>query len=221
MIKSKLTLFSKIVFLITLILFVLNIVAHVNWLNSLSEKGVEFFDFGKEKNLPSIFSFLLLFAASILLFRIGFSKEIIYVKNSFWKFLGLLFLFLSFDELLRIHEKVGPALKDFIPSDGIFYYSWVIPYLAGLLVIFMFIAKSLFLLPYHTKKWFFISGAVFIFGAVGLEMTAGFFISKGLIDDTQVFVLYTLEELLEMIGVQLFIIELIRLNKKISLNINL
>jgi len=76
--------------------------------------------------------------------------------------------------------------------------------------------KPLFALPKQTLRHFILSAIIFLLGAVGMEMFTGWYIShqnlEGLDIDRMptIFVLYTIEELLEMLGVGYFIYSLLQ-----------
>lgn len=103
------------------------------------------FNFDKEKNIPSIFSFLLLLTSSIFLFRISLKK--IKPSTLFWGSLSFIFFFLSLDELLRIHEKIGKSVGKHIESKGVFTYEWLIPYY---LFFYYYFTQNLYLV--HQKR---------------------------------------------------------------------
>lgn len=170
--------------------------------------------FNMEKNLPSIFSSLLHFFSSFLLLHIGLKKVKI-LKRNFWFFLSFLFLFTGFDEMLRIHEGVAKTISKTIETSGIFLFSWVIPYGIAVILIGLFLVKPLFKLDKTTLRNFFISAFIFLLGAVGVEMFTGWYIGYYQLDLTRLliipdaFILSTLEELLEMVGLSYFIYSLL------------
>ena len=72
--------------------------------------------------------------------------------------------------------------------------------------------KSLFGLPVRIRINMIISGVVFVGGAVGVEMITGLYLDKNqlftsqqLYESISVFILYSVEETLEMLGVSYFI----------------
>jgi len=183
------------------------------YFNDLKSNDVFFTNtnFDSEKNAPAIFSALLHFFASVLLLQVGLTQLKINNRKYFWFGLSFVFLFLGFDELLRIHEKItghSPTVKD---NSEIFLYNWIIYYLSGALLLGIIFLKPLLELPKKTLINFFIAGGIFIFGAVVLENIAMNFIENNAIEKSQIvitpeiFVLATLEELCEMFGVTYFI----------------
>jgi hypothetical protein len=54
-------------------------------------------------------------------------------KSWFW--LGIIFLFLAFDEAASVHEILVGILKNIFTFSGYFYYAWIVPYGMGLVVL--------------------------------------------------------------------------------------
>lgn len=205
------------------VLLLLHLLSYLNLIiNDLDKEDFYFrkLDFGEEKNVPSIFSTLLYVVISALLFKITFSILKIKKHLFFWLTLAIIFLFLGADELLRIHEKVGNAFSSNVETSGVFYYSWVIPYGIAVIVLGIALIKPLFNLPRATLLSFITAGTIFIAGAVGFEMIGGWYVDNYIEDNSMmylsraVYILYTIEELLEMIGLSTFIYALLRFRLK-------
>lgn len=197
---------------IILLLLLLNIASYLNLYLTNGDTMDMFFrktNFNEEKNAPSIFSSLLHFFASFLLAFIGRSRLQISIQKKFWWALSFLFFFLGMDELLRVHEKLeGNSLEGF---SGMFLYNWIIYYSIALMILGFIFLKPLWKLPKKILKGFFIAGIIFLSGAIGVENFTGGYIQAHELSETSVinsppvFLLYTIEELLEMTGVSLFI----------------
>lgn len=206
----------KVLTALIFLLLLLNVASYLNIYLSNGDSTDLFFrktNFNEEKNAPSIFSSLLHLFASFLLGLTGRSHLQIKISKKFWFTLSFIFLFLGMDELLRIHEKLeGNSLEGF---SGMFLYNWIIYYGIALIILGFILFKSLLKLPKKTLKGFFFAGIIFLSGAIGVENFTGGYIhlhklSENLIINTPlVFTLYTIEELLEMIGVSIFIYHLL------------
>ena len=197
-----------------LLLFILHLIAFfAAYYGSIHYNDYFFqeFNFDEEKNFPATFSSLLLFGTSAILAIIGFTPLRIRNRKHFWWLLSFLFLFLASDELLRIHEKLGNYLSTIYDTSGIFHYIWIIPYGIAVLVIGALCIKPILELPKRTTRHFITAGLIFLTGAIGMEMITGWLIGHRGLEGAQLiiipefFVLYTLEELLEMIGIAYFI----------------
>ena len=168
-----------------------------------------FFDFNKEANFPTLISTILLLFASTILF---FIYKAVLVKKIYWLFLSALFMFLCLDEAAQIHEKFD-KLKSRIDvlENSSLAHAWVLPYLALIIFVIIFLKGFLLSLPYKTKNLFILSGAIFVFGAIGLEIIQGqLSILSGGHETLTLDILYCIEELCEMSGVILFIWALLK-----------
>lgn len=208
---------------IILILFFLNLASFLNLhLNNLEQNNIFFkkTNFNLEKNIPSIFSSLLHLFSSFLLASVGLLNLKTKPGKSFWWGLSFVFFFLSIDELLRIHEKIEGSSGFIMKGTGIFLYGWILYYSIGLIILSLLLVRPFFKLPQKTIKRFLTAGAIFLFGAIVLENIAGWFIlERNIVPEQihvtpQLFMLYTLEELCEMIGVTYFIYAILQFRRR-------
>ena len=157
-----------------------------------------------ENNVPAWYSSSALLLASILLGIIGYTKKTAGDQYAFhWKALAIIFLFLSVDEAASLHEALNDVLYGLFPTKGYFYFIWVIPAMAFVLVLLLVNLRFLAHLPAKTRYQFLIAGTIFIFGAIGLEMMAGPYENN--YDSIGLVFLITVEEFFEMIGIVFFI----------------
>lgn len=184
---------------------------------------IELFDFDRENNIPSLYSTFNLLVSSVLLFLTASNcktrNRSLYLP---WLGLSAIFLFLSIDELLSIHEKLGSFLKMFFQTSGIFLYMWVIPYSIAMIVFVLVYAKFVFQLPKNILPLFLGSGAVFVLSAIGLEMLEAHHASQFGKETLLYATYYTCEEFLEMLTIAVFIYALliqITVNQSDPLNI--
>lgn len=95
-------------------------------------------------------------------------------------------------------------------TSGIFEFAWVIPALIIIPIFFFLFFPFIRHLHTHVSYTIIIAGSIFVFGAVGMEMIAGIFISENSSQD-DVFTspiyrfLVNIEEGLEVLGVIIFI----------------
>lgn len=166
----------------------------------------QWFDLDIEYNLPSWYSALAIFASALLFLVIAVSREsrLDYVKLC-WFGLGLIFLFLSADEAFQLHEALGDKVETQVVATGLFYFPWVIPYLSLLVLLAAFYVRFLFLLPRKTAKRLVLAAALFLTGAVVFDMLGGREAELNGYDSITYCVLYTIEEVLEMLGILVLI----------------
>jgi hypothetical protein len=171
------------------------------WLDSLN--------MDRELNLPTLFSSALLLMAALLMQRLGHSNDRIAARD--WRLLSKIFIFLALDEALQIHEiliipglrhQVHPALAS----------TWVIPYTALALVMLWRFRGFLGSIPRATAARLLRSGAVYIGGAIGMEMIGSFAVRSSLIrlHSPWYGAITGLEEALELLGIVLLIDALLR-----------
>ncbi|MHA2254407.1 MAG: hypothetical protein ACXAD7_28965 [Candidatus Kariarchaeaceae archaeon] len=170
---------------------------------------IPLFDFDKEKNIPTLFSSITLILTSLLLFFIALSHK--KSKTSYLPWIGLtiIFLFLALDETSSIHEKLSVIVHDLLNTSGLFYYAWVIPYGLFILIFVGFYMKFLIHLPKKIMILFLLSGATYVVGALGFEMYGARLVELGSSNTILYSILYTVEELLEMLGITIFIYTLL------------
>src|SRR5689334_13266364 len=71
----------------------------------INSKIYQKFDLDGERNIPSFFSMLLLMTSAVILYMISIIKrKFQFPFRNHWLGLSLIFLFLSMDELISLHE---------------------------------------------------------------------------------------------------------------------
>ncbi|MFW6358477.1 MAG: hypothetical protein ACOC0N_04595 [Chroococcales cyanobacterium] len=168
------------------------------------------FDLDGEFNPPALYSgFSLLFCAGLLKIIAMVKKEQSDRFSADWKILSYIFLYLSLDEILSLHELlIIPDLREFLNLPPIFHNTWVIP---GIIVVAFFVYKYLKFLKHltePTRQLFILSGFVYITGALGMEMMGGF--ADYFYNNTALpSIILVIEEILEMLGIVVFIYTLL------------
>lgn len=171
---------------------------------------VKLFDFDTEKNIPTFYSTIALFFASVLLLFITLAHK--KLKSSYFPWLGLaiIFLFLSVDEFVSIHERITtPISKLLITSGQVHPAAWAIPYGVALVVLIIVYFRFLMGLPKRIRNLFLVSGTIFVTGAIGFEFFGGRHVKIYGEDNLMFSLFYTCEEFLEMLGIVFFIYTLL------------
>ncbi len=182
---------------------------------------VRLIDMDYEGNLPTLFSTLLFLFAAFLLYLLaqrareesGDGKTGIPGYTG-WIGLSLVFCFLGLDEGAKMHEYVGDFMERFIHAEGILYFPWVLPYLTVLAVLVVIYLPFYFRLPVTVRWRFFFAAALFISGAVFFDMLGGLEADRNGTTSMLYSGLYTIEEVLEMLGLILFCQTLMQLLSK-------
>ena len=166
------------------------------------------FDLGNENNVAAWFSSALLLTAAALLALIWATRRPGEPRRA-WLALALLFVLLSADETAAMHERLIEPLQRGLDTGGTaFHYAWVIPGIAFVVVVAALCLPFLRRLPPVTRNGFLLGGALFVAGAIGLEMAMGVLleeVGQGFL--TGVTALG--EETLELLGVTVFIATLL------------
>lgn len=167
---------------------------------------VPMFDFNAEQNIPVFFSTTLFMIAGILLWGISNNRATGRLTELRWKILAGIFVYLGIDEFVCIHELLTTPTKQVLGGTGGFlHFAWVIPYSMLALCVALYYTPFLCALPRRIRHLFILSGGLYIGGAIGFEMIGSrlAFIHGG---ETLAYAfVYTVEELLEMTGLVLFI----------------
>ncbi|MBL8002951.1 MAG: hypothetical protein JNL05_13440 [Flavobacteriales bacterium] len=175
------------------------------------------FDMDREDNMPTFFNCGLFFLGAVLFYLAGRSERNLPQRP--WMVMTAAFLFLAIDEGAQVHEQFMLVTLRLIGWDqwhmGWLYYAWVIPYgiAAGALGIYMlrFVVK----LPAATRNGLFLSGVLYVLGAVVMEAWSGKVAEAAHDTDLPSNLAYcmiiTVEETLEMVGLIVCIHVMMRL----------
>ena len=164
------------------------------------------FNLNSEQNIPALFSTLILLLSSILLAIIAYAVKKTGASYFYhWLGLSLIFLFLSMDESLSFHESMTVPLRKGLNTSGILFYAWVIPYGIALLILIFLYLKFFISLPAKTRKLFIIAAVAYLIGVIGIELIGGRIDEQIGRHNATYVVFSTIEEVLEMGGIVVFI----------------
>lgn len=169
-------------------------------------------DVDMELNFPTYYSMLLLIMASSLLALIAlFEFRSRSRDRFFWALLAAGFLFMSFDEIVAAHEKLVEPMRGLIGSQefGMFYYAWVVPGILLVLTLAAVFLKFWLRLPRRTRTLFALSAALFLGGAIGVELIGGWYAEQYGKTVITYKLITTFEESLELAGCVLFVYSLV------------
>jgi hypothetical protein len=175
------------------------------------ERWITLFNLDREINYPSWYSSFTLLFCGILLSIIAVAKK----KEGdryfpHWKALGLIFVFFSLDEILSLHEiLIIDDLRKALNLGGFFYFIWVIPGTIFVLLTAIAYLKFLLHLPPKTRELFLLAGSIYVGGALGMEMVSGYYADAVGQRNLIYGLIVSVEEILEMVGVIVFIYALL------------
>lgn len=158
---------------------------------------VELFSLSYEANVPTWYASVLLFSCALVL---GSIARIARAKRGQWGILGAIFAYLSLDEAIEIHEHLGAL----VPSRVI-YFGWVVP--AAIVVALVGVAYVPFLraLDAATRRRFVVAGAIYVGGALGMELPLGLWTGAYGDDNLGYGLIDFAEESMELAGATLFL----------------
>ncbi|SRR5258706_4731934 len=216
--RKKISIALVAIFIVLLVAHLLVILLRYKLMpeSPLAERWDQFFNMDREVNFPTYFNSILLFLAAQTFFLLGTSNQNRddFYTRTYWYFLSAIFLFLSIDEFVRIHEWfVGWMPQIFgVGGTGIFKFAWIIPY--GIFVIAFGFYSIRFLLSLKKEYLvkYLIAGAVYVTGALLFEAIGGMVFEQNndKISFNYLFFFATPEETMEMLA----LIYLINVNLK-------
>lgn len=176
---------------------------------------VPLFNMDGEGNVPAFLSFIQILLAALILFFIA-QLERKYAEEYVWQWFVLSagFFLMALDEGIQLHERLGGPVKAALGSEtanvGIFYAVWTIP--AGIIVILLGLAFLKFLLALEAvhRFRFMLAGALYLSGAIGMELVGMYYFKSVGGDDAVFGVLVTIEESLEFFAVTFFVWSLLK-----------
>ncbi len=169
------------------------------------------FDLESESNVTTWFSSAMLLFCALLLSAIGRAKRRAGDGLAgYWLLLAVVFLLASIDETAMLHEATMRPLTERLHPSGVFFYAWVVLGLPFVIVFGIVNLRFLKRLPRRTRLEFIVAGAVYLGGALGLEMVEGVIATRIGAGSFVMFAARWLEEVMEMCGVLLFLGALLR-----------
>jgi hypothetical protein len=170
------------------------------------------FFFDGEGNLPAIFSTWLFLINAVLFLIVRKAAGLAGDSPKLWLVLSSLFVFLAIDESISIHERIIDPLRQALGATGIFYYTWIIPYGIGVVLLSIFAIPVFWRMQKKIRFWFGLAAADYLFAAIGLEMISGkYLVMMNEQKDIVWILMVTLEELLEMVGLIILVYALLLL----------
>ncbi|MBD2522570.1 hypothetical protein [Nostoc sp. FACHB-133] len=168
------------------------------------------FDLNSEDNIPAIYSGGALLFCSILLEIIFQAQRLAKNKDVWaWRGLSIVFAGLFLDELIGLHERLTAPLRDTFNTSGFLYYAWVIAGAIFILLFLLVFGRFVATLPGKTRRLFFIAGTIYVAGAIVSELVGGYYEYYYTPHNMIYVFITTIEEVLEMLGIVIFIYALL------------
>ncbi len=176
---------------------------------------VVLFDVNLEGNIPAWYSAATILGCSALFALIAIWRrqgaDRRFAKH--WLGLSLLFLLASIDEEASLHELVstilGGEISQFVSLPPYLYYAWVLVAIPFLLVLAVTYLRFLAALPPPFARWLIASAAVYLAGAIGVEMIGSYLAVTMGMENMRYALVSTVEEGLEMMGIVMLLYALL------------
>jgi hypothetical protein len=199
-------------------------VYHAPWARS---DWANFLNLDREMNLPTWYSTFMLALSAFLLELIARGKR--EEQDRFWRrwrLLSWIFWFLAADEILSIHEVlIIPQVAQTLHLPWFLHSMWVIP---GMMLVGVFLWKYWPFtrsLPLRSRRHLVMAAGLYIGGALGMEMVGSYVAEWQGQQHLPYALLAMTEEILEMMGIVVFIYGLLSYmsmwNPEINLRIKL
>jgi len=161
-----------------------------------------------EQNVPTWYSAILLFTCSLCLGWVAAGTRL--MKGRFvahwWGLCGG-FAYMSLDEVVEIHEHLAGLVR--VKGISYLYFSWVIPAALVVLVVGLLYLRFIIHLPARTRLRFVIAGAIYVGGALAMELPLGYVAVRSGEESLLYGLVDALEETMEILGVTLFLLALL------------
>ena len=186
------------------ILAVAGFAAEIAYLQGkLSADATAFLSLSAEGNLPTWYASCLLSWCALSLIDAGRTAQSTGQRHArTWFYLSALFFSMSLDESVELHEHLA-ELGD---GHGLLYFSWVMPAAAIVMAVGGACVPFLLALPRQTRNRFIVAGAVYVGGALVMELPLGLWVEQHGDDNLVYAGLDLMEETLELIGASLFLV---------------
>jgi hypothetical protein len=167
--------------------------------------------FDAEHCLPAWFESLNMALAALLLGLCALLSRVRDPLNTrHWALLAAIFLYMSIDEAIAIHEVTMAPLREALHLSGYLYFAWILIAAPLLLLLGWSLLPFLFRLPVRTALGFVMSGSLFVFAAVVLESVGGHLVDTLGWHSSWYVVASSTEESLEIVAVVMFVCQLLR-----------
>ncbi|HUH00396.1 MAG TPA: hypothetical protein VML75_00295 [Kofleriaceae bacterium] len=162
-----------------------------------------FLSLSYEANLPTWYAASLLLACAIVLGLIACDAGA--PLRRYWWGLAIMFGYMSLDESAELHERLGGL----VGTGGVLYFDWVIPAAIIVGAIGLIYLPFLRRLPAATRRHFVVAGAIYVTGALLMELPLGWWTERAGADNLTYALIDWVEESLEITGATWFLTALI------------
>ena len=171
------------------------------------------FDLDAEANLPTLFSTLLILSAAALAGLTGRLAGVWQRRDRrYWTAIAWILVVMAIDEQTPFHNLATLPVRSALGTlPSALRFAWVIPALGLTFVVVAIFLRFFWRLPARTRFGIALASAIYVGGAVGMEMIAGVYHGGALVRRDAVYIMiFTIEEMMEMAGMIVCIHYLLR-----------
>lgn len=196
---------SRVLFAVPAILLLISLpLEYLRTQRGWSSLVTDLFRLSGEATLPTWWSSFLLLTCGLALLAIGRAVTV-RARRRDWTLLGIIFVYMSVDELVQIHEILNGGKH----LSGAVYFAWVIPATAFVIIVGVRFMPFLFALPPRRRRQFVVAGLVYVGAALVMEVPLGYVAQSFGGQSLAYRVVDSLEEALEIVGLSLFLLALL------------
>jgi hypothetical protein len=171
---------------------------------------VRLLDMDFEASIPAWYtSSLMLFAAMLLALTALMRKSVNDPSARRWALMSVVFVYLSADETVQLHEKFSAPVNRFISFGNVPDYAWVVAGAVLVIVVGLYFLPFVLRLPRRTRNLVLLSGAIYVSGALGMEVVGAYFNAvhgSAYHGSVLQVVMVMIEESLEILGLVVFVV---------------
>ncbi|WP_171239536.1 hypothetical protein [Ruegeria sp. HKCCA5491] len=210
-VRSK---YFRINSLIIVCLFALSMIS-ILILESTDNRVLKFFawrfNHDVEQSVPTIYNYFLLVSNFGLLTYVFLIKRTQKDSDSvYWLILAVVMFLMGYDEAAQVHEKFTQPMRSILPESPLWHFSWTPIGAFFALVVGGFYLPFLMRLPKAVASLMALAGATYLFGALMVETLGGWVDFYNDDRGWRFFLLATIEESFEMLGMVIFGYALLR-----------
>jgi hypothetical protein len=165
---------------------------------------IETFSLSYEGNIPTWYASSLLCSCAVLLFALARAARDARPGPPCWYALAAGFAYMSIDEFVGLHEHLNGGFQ----LGGLLYFDWIVPAAAVVALLGLLFVPFLRQLPAPVRRRFLLAGAIYVGGAVGMELPLGYWTDRAGDHNLVYALLDFTEEASELAGVTLFLLAL-------------
>lgn len=189
------------------VLLILHLIGQfaVHQLGAPNNKIFMILNMDSEKSLPTFFVIIEWLICVALLAAITWFRRKEWWQFIYWLGILLAFAFLTADEQMSIHEAMITPVRSTLKTSGLLFFAWIIPYSIALLILTIIYLRFMIALPSRTRWLFILACALFLSGALGIELFEGRHVEQYGRELVYALFYVAIEETLEMAGLLVFI----------------